>query len=96
MPITKPAPMEPRISRDTASCVNVSPKAKKKAGTDMVIINSENTMRGPYLSIRAPTMIRAGMVRATLQMARTAMCSLVSQSMLASMVVASGAMLNQT
>jgi hypothetical protein len=50
---------------------------------------------GPYLSMREPTTILAGMVRATLHMASILMCSDVIQSSLFSMVEARGAMLNQ-
>ena len=43
-----------------------------------------------------PTRIRAGMVSATLAMANSRKSSAVSQFALLSMLVASGAMLNQT
>jgi len=78
------------------NCWKLVPNAKMSAGIDMVTMRIEKMIRGPYLSIRAPITMRAGMVSATLQMARTLMCSLVSQPMERSIVVASGAMLNQT
>ena len=46
--------------------------------------------------MRAPTMMRAGMVNATFAISRILMCSSVSQPTESSMVVASGARLNQT
>ena len=73
-----------------------SPKAKTIAGIPIITIKAENTTLAPYLSIKVPTIILAGIVRATLQMANIFMCSLVSHPTLLSMVVARGAILNQT
>ena len=64
--------------------------------SDITTINTENTLRGPKRSSAIPTIMRAGIVSATLQMANRRRSSLVSQSTLLSMLDASGAMLNQT
>ncbi len=96
MPTTKLAPIELSTSREISSCTRESPMAKVIAGTAMVTINTENTRRGPHLSSAIPTRIRAGMVSATLAMANSRKSSAVSQFAFLSMLVASGAMLNQT
>ena len=63
---------------------------------DMTTIRPEKTTRAPKRSIKAPTMMRAGIVNATLEMSRILTCSSVSQPTESSMVVDIGAMLNQT
>ena len=77
-------------------CVNVSEKANTIAGIDMMTISQLNTTRAPKRSISVPTMMRAGIVNATLAMSRILMCSFVNQSMSARIVVANGARLNHT
>ena len=67
-----------------------------KVGMDIMINKPENTIRGPYLSINAPTIMRAGIVNATLQIANILRCSAVSQLTSLSIVVAKGAILNHT
>ena len=96
MPITKPAPTQLSNRREMSIWVNVSENAKTIAGTDIVIISHVNTTRAPKRSISDPTMMRAGMVSATLAMSSTLMCSLVNHGSLALIVVASGARLNHT
>ena len=96
MPMTKPAPTELRARREIIIWVKSSAKANQIVGIDIVIISQVKTIRAPNRSMRAPMMIRAGMVRATLAIRRTLTCSLVSQSVFSRMVVASGARLNHT
>ena len=93
--MTKLAPTVLSTSRETSNWVRLLPKAKKKVGNAIVTSRPEKTTRGPYLSMSAPTRMRAGMVTATLTMASTLMCSSVSHPTSRNMVVASGAMLNQ-
>ena len=96
MPTTNEAPTEDSTRRETNNCSRVWPKAKTKVGIAIATISTENTRRGPHLSSAMPTRMRAGMVSATLAMAKRRMSSRVSQSAVASIDEASGAMLNQT
>ena len=79
-----------------SNCMNELPNANTTAGTAMMTIRPEKTIRAPKRSISAPTTMRAGIVSATLAMSRILMCSSVSHPTLSSMVVDNGAMLNQT
>ena len=96
MPMTKPAPTELSTRRAISICMNEPASTKAKAGRAMMTINPENTTRAPNLSMRAPTMIRAGIVSATLAISKILMCSSVSHPTESRMVVAIGAMLNHT
>ena len=74
----------------------VLPNANTRAGMAINTISTENTRRGPKRSRAMPTIIRAGMVSATLAMANRRRSSAVSQLTLLSILDASGAMLNHT
>ena len=62
----------------------------------IITMSTEKTLLGPHLSSAMPTTIRAGIVSATLHIAKTFICDLVSQSNCANIVVANGAILNHT
>ena len=69
--------------------------AKAKHGMASTIIMMLKVLRGPNLSVRRPTTIRPGAVRATFVIKRSFNCGVV-RFIDPMMVVASGAMLNQT
>src|SRR3954452_18800708 len=87
--------MQLTSSRATTSCQYCVAKAQNTHGAANVSRIAVNTFRGPKRSTSMPTLIRAGIVRATLQIRRVLTCSCERCSDRAIELV-NGARLNQT